>query len=535
MQSNEGGMSRLVIGDIVLIEKADSYGESQRELGVVVLADSEEVSFVRMTAPTVETDDAAFTPVIVQADLEDGELDQSYQIFLKKINTIGKVACQKIAALKKEKIDAILRSLSKIFPEQYYHLFHTPVRFVPEESRIPYAGRVFDQEEVLNLIDCSLDFWLTEGRFVEQFEKELARYIGVRYALLVNSGSSANLLAFAALTSKTLDNPLEPGDEVITLGSGFPTTVNPIIQYGCVPVFVDVDRETANVDGGQLEEALSEKTRAVMIAHTLGNPFDVDRVLGFCKENSLFLIEDNCDALGSRYKGKLTGSFGDIATQSFYPPHHMTTGEGGAVLTNSPRLHKIILSFRDWGRDCWCLPGKENTCGKRFNGQYGTLPYGYDHKYVFSHIGYNLKPLDFQGALGLAQLKKVPGFIRARRENHARIGRAVRDISWLWMQKPTPHSEPSWFGALLGVLEGAPLNRNQLVEFFEEKGIATRQLFGGNLIHQPAYLSISKRIIGTLEDSSWFMDNAFFIGVYPGYTEDHLKYIEKTIFDLKKL
>lgn len=523
-------------GDIVFVRYLYNGSNSIKlKPAIVLLDDYEDLSIAYLTVEIAKYKDDEFAELIDSMDLAEGELNQQYLARLHKINTIGKALCKKIGKLKKNKIDLIIRKMSKIFPGVYYKLFHTSKSFVPGKSKIPYGGRVFDKEEIFNLIDCSLDFWLTAGSYTNKFEQDFADYIGVSYTILVNSGSSANLLAFAALTSHMLENPIKAGDEVITVSSGFPTTVNPIIQYNCVPVFVDVDLETVNIDCNQLERALSKKTRAIVIAHTLGNPFDVDTVTKFCKENNLYLIEDNCDALGSLYKKRLTGTFGHIATQSFYPPHHLTMGEGGAILTSDPHLYKIILSYRDWGRDCWCHSGKDNTCGRRFKGQYGTLPYGYDHKYVYSHIGYNLKPLEFQAAIGLAQLKKLSDFIEHRKKNYSRIKAAVNNVPWLNIQKATSQSEPSWFGALLRVSDDAPITKNELVSHFERKKIATRQLFGGNLVHQPAYIPAKKRIVGNLKNSTWLMNNAFFIGVYPGYSEDHISYIENVIYSLKEL
>ncbi len=398
-------------------------------------------------------------------------------------------------------------------------------RFVPGESPVPYAGRVFDEREIVAAIDAMLDMWLTLGEYGAEFEKRLAEFIGTRFCTLVNSGSSANLLAMAALTSHLLDNPLHQGDEVITVAAGFPTTVNPIVQYGCIPVFVDVDLRTVNVEVSALERALSPKTRAVMIAHTMGNPFEIDEVLDFCRSNDLYLIEDNCDALGSEYRGRPTGSFGHLATCSFYPPHHITMGEGGAILTDDPLLRRIVLSLRDWGRDCWCDSGHDNTCGRRFSGQHGSLPYGYDHKYVYSHLGYNLKPLDPQAAIGIVQLEKLPAFVRARRENREVLAAAAYKVPWLLVQEATPGSVPSWFGLLLTLTEDAPVDRRGVVQYLEQNRIQTRQLFGGNLLCQPAYQNIRHRTVGSLENSNIIMERTFFVGVYPGLDAESRSYL----------
>jgi CDP-6-deoxy-D-xylo-4-hexulose-3-dehydrase len=414
----------------------------------------------------------------------------------------------------------------------YYHARHTPAPFLPGASKVPYAGRVFGAEELVAGVEAVLDFWLTLGPQGDAFERELAQYVGVRHALLVNSGSSANLVAFAALTSPQLDRPLVPGDEVLTVAAGFPTTVAPAVQYGCVPVFVDVDLKTGNVLVDRLEAAMSPRTRAVMIAHTLGNPYDLDAVTDLARRHDLFFIEDNCDALGSLYRGRKTGTFGDLATQSFYPPHHLTMGEGGAVLTNNSRLKKIAESFRDWGRDCWCPSGKDNTCGKRFAWQLGDLPAGYDHKYIYSHVGYNLKPLDVQAAIGREQLKRIDAFVAARRANHARLVAALRPYEeFLILPEATPHSEPSWFGLLLTVRDGAPFGRRELVQHLEERGIQTRQLFGGNLLRQPAFKDIRHRVVGDLRNTDRIMNDAFFLGVYPGLTEPMLAYVEQVFAD----
>jgi CDP-6-deoxy-D-xylo-4-hexulose-3-dehydrase len=399
--------------------------------------------------------------------------------------------------------------------------------FRPGETTVQYAGRVFDSDELLHLVDSSLDFWLTTGRYARQFERELARFIGVRHALLCNSGSSANLLALSALTSPKLGGRrLQEGDEVITVAAGFPTTVNPIIHNRLVPVFVDVTLPTYNVDLDQLEEAVGPRTRAIMIAHTLGNPFDIDRVLAIAEKHDLWLVEDNCDGLGSRYKGRLTGTFGNLSTLSFYPAHHITMGEGGAVLTDRPELKTLVESFRDWGRDCWCEPGEDGTCGKRFGWQLGTLPHGYDHKYIFSHVGYNLKATDMQAAVGVAQLVKVPKFIEARRRNWGTLREALAAYEdHLILPEATPETEPSWFGFLLTVRDGAPFSRDELVRHLEDRRIVTRLLFGGNITRQPAYQDIPHRTVGDLANSDDVMNRSFWIGVYPGLTDEMIAYV----------
>jgi CDP-4-dehydro-6-deoxyglucose reductase, E1 len=399
--------------------------------------------------------------------------------------------------------------------------------FVPGESPVPISGKVFDGAEMRLLVDSSLDFWLTTGRFAEQFEKEFARWFGIRECVLVNSGSSANLVAVSALTSPKLgDRRLQAGDEVITLAAGFPTTVNPIIQNNLVPVFIDVAMPTYNVDATQLEQALSPRTRALFLAHTLGNPFDVDAVKAFAARHDLWLIEDSCDAVGAMYRGRKVGTFGDLATTSFYPAHHITMGEGGSVLMEKPLLRTLVESFRDWGRDCWCAPGKDNTCGKRFEWQLGELPCGYDHKYTYSHIGYNLKLTDMQAAVGVAQLQKLDGFIGARRRNFARLHEGLRDLEEFFvLPEATAGAEPSWFGFPIAVRTGAPFSRNRVIHELEKRKIATRLLFGGNLVRQPAYRNVAHRIAAPLTNTDFIMNQVFWIGVFPGITPAMLEYV----------
>lgn len=403
--------------------------------------------------------------------------------------------------------------------------------FRPNDSPVPVSGRVFDEKEIQSLVDSALDFWLTAGRFSDLFERMFARKIGVREARLVNSGSSANLVAVSALTSPALKSrQLKPGDEVITVAAGFPTTVNPIIQNQLIPVFVDVELGTYNVDVSQLEAALSPRTRAVIFAHTLGNPFNVAAVAAFARKHGLWLIEDCCDALGSTFAGRHVGTFGDIATFSFYPAHHITMGEGGCVVNQSPMLGKIIESFRDWGRDCWCAPGKDNTCGKRFDWKLGELPGGYDHKYTYSHIGYNLKVTDMQAAVGVEQLKKVDTFVAQRKQNFASLRAMLKPLEeQLLLPEPTPNSDPSWFGFPIAVRPESGLSRNDVVRFLESRKIGTRLLFAGNLIRQPAYQGIDKRVVGDLRNSDFVMDNVFWIGVYPGLRPEMLEYMAESL------
>ena len=426
--------------------------------------------------------------------------------------------------------------------KEYYELVHKPIqerKFIDGETRVNYAGRVFDAKEMQYLVDSALDFWLTYGDYSKQFEKKIAEYLGIKYAFLVNSGSSANLLAFFALTSPLLkDKQIKRGDEVITVAAGFPTTVAPIVQYGAIPVFVDMDLKYANIDVTQLELAISKKTKAVMIAHTLGNPFNLKVVKDFCDKNNLWLIEDNCDALGSTYEKKYTGTWGDIGTSSFYPPHHMTMGEGGAVYTNNSLLKKIILSMRDWGRDCWCESGVDNTCGCRFSKSFGTLPKGYDHKYVYSHFGFNLKVSDMQAAIGCAQLEKFPSFVEKRKLNRKRLYDGLKDLDQLILVETQPNSDPSWFGFMITLNDSANFTRNELVEYLESNKIQTRNLFAGNMIKHPMFdnmvLDKDYRIIGDLKVTDKIMNDSFWIGLYPGMGEEAIDYMIKKIKEFLK-
>ena len=421
----------------------------------------------------------------------------------------------------------------------YYHAFKENRTTFQPGNRISYASRVFDEKELCSLVDASLDFWLTTGRYAESFEKEFASWLGVRFACLVNSGSSANLLAFSVLTAPELGRRrIKRGDEIITVAASFPTTVTPVLQYGAVPVFVDVTLLQYNIDVTKLEQALSSKTRAVMIAHTLGNPFDLAAVKAFCEKNELWLVEDNCDALGTQYTidgvTKYTGAWGDIGTSSFYPPHHMTMGEGGCVYTDDPLLHKLMLSYRDWGRDCICPSGHDNYCGRRFDGQFGELPEGYDHKYVYSHFGYNLKLTDLQAAVGCEQLKKIPGFIERRRHNWERLRNALRDCEdRLILPEPAMNSRPSWFGFLISVRPESGLVRNDITRQLERCGIQTRLLFSGNLIRHPCFDQIrgsdAYRVVGDLNNTDFVMNNSFWVGVYPGMRDEMIDYMAEEI------
>lgn len=421
---------------------------------------------------------------------------------------------------------AELRNQIQALVREFHGESFSPQDFIPGETPVPVSGKVFDAEELVSLVDSGLDFWLTTGRYAAAFERQLKNYVGVRHAFLCNSGSSANLLALSCLTSPKLDaRRLQPGDEVITVGAGFPTTVNPIIQNRLVPVFLDIELGTYDIDVDRLEDAISPRTRAISIAHTLGNPFNLDAVTALAKQHRLWLLEDNCDALGARYRGQLTGSFGDVSTLSFYPAHHITMGEGGAVMTNRVKLKPLIESFRDWGRDCWCEPGKDNTCEKRFAWSLGDLPHGYDHKYTYSHIGYNLKATEMQAAVGAAQIQKLDGFVESRNRNWQVLHDGLADLDELIMPRATDNSQPSWFGFCITIRPGSRFRRHDLVRFLDSRRIGTRQLFGGNLLRQPAYKDIEHRVVGELTNSNIVTEQTFWLGVYPGLTDEMLAYV----------
>ncbi|MCE7738872.1 MAG: lipopolysaccharide biosynthesis protein RfbH, partial [Candidatus Heimdallarchaeota archaeon] len=440
---------------------------------------------------TSEKIDYSYSVKISENDLAEGSLSQDYFVIADKILLLKNDSIiQKIGRIGIHKIDEILRQMVHSTVEKHYNAVHRKDEdFIPGKTYIRYAGRVYDAEEMKALVDTCLDFWLTAGRFAKQFEEEFAKFLGVKHCILTNSGSSANLLAISALTSPKLgERRLKPSDEVITTACAFPTTVNPIMQNNLIPVFVDVDVGTYNIQVDKIEDALSEKTKAIFLAHTLGNPFDLDKILEIGEKYNLWLIEDNCDALGSKYNGKYTGTFGHIATFSFYPAHHITMGEGGALVTNDTQLKRLIESFRDWGRDCWCEPGHDNTCGKRFGWQLGTLPYGYDHKYIYSHIGYNLKVTDMQAAIGVEQLKKLPSFIEARNKNFELLYEGLKNYEkWFILPEVEPEADPSWFGFILTVREDAGFTREDIVKYLEDNKIATRMLFAGNIIRHPGF------------------------------------------------
>jgi len=426
----------------------------------------------------------------------------------------------------------VLREQILVLTRQYADKLIAPKLFSPGQDPVPVSGKVLTSDDFAALVDSSLDGWLTAGRFTADFERELAQYVGARSALFVNSGSSANLIALSGLTSQKLgERALRPGDEVLTVAMGFPTTVNPIIQNGLKPVVVDVDLQTLDAISERLEEAISRETKAIMMAHTLGNPFDLDTVQRLCKENNLWLIEDSCDALGSTYRGQRTGSFGDTATLSFYPAHHITTGEGGAVFVKSPLVKKQVESFRDWGRDCYCETGRDNTCAKRFGWELGDLPQGYDHKYTYSHIGYNLKATDIQAALGLTQLAKIELFIQKRKDNYEYLRKNLSNVEGISIAKATPNSDPSWFGCPITLDPKHPINREDLLRFLDSRKIGTRLLFAGNITKQPAYKNVEFRVVGDLTNTDIVMTRSFWVGVYPGLTTSMLDYVIESISD----
>jgi len=504
-----------------------SSRKSRPALAVSEPDDLNDIEFLFIT--TKET--RGFDRVIPIKSLDYAEKELPYESivhigkpYLLNASIIGKYLCE----MTDEFMERVLRELNYRETTRFYEFFHLPKQnksFNPGETRINYSGRVYDEKEMINLVDSALDFWLTAGRFAKQFEKNLADFLGVKHCLLTNSGSSANLLAISALTSSKLgEKRLKPGDEVITTASAFPTTVNPIIQNNLVPVFLDVDIGTYNIQTNKIEAAITEKTKAIFIAHTLGNPFDLDEVMTIAQKYNLWVIEDNCDALGSKYKGQYTGTFGHIATFSFYPPHHITMGEGGALVTNDTLLKRLIESFRDWGRDCWCEPGCDNSCGKRFEWQLGSLPQGYDHKYIYSHIGYNLKITDMQASIGVVQLEKLDQFTKARRNNFDYYYDHLKPFEdKLILPRWEEKSKPSWFGFPITVREG--IDVNDLIRHFEDAKIETRKIFAGNILKQPGFKEIEHRVYGSLKNTDTVMERTFFIGVYPGLTKEMREFI----------
>ena len=528
------------VGEIVLLDFSSKNGEQSESRQAVIISDVSGLIAAQITDNVDEHVHLKYAMTFDQNDLASGTLERAGVVRIDKINSISEkyISCVEVALLKPAKIDKMLRIWSQLISETHYKAIHLPIQeapFIPGESRIPYAGRVYDEQEIVTLVDSSLDFWLTTGRYAKEFEDKFASFLAAKYCSLTNSGSSANLLAFMALTSPKLgDRRIRPGDEVITVAAAFPTTVAPIIQYGAVPVFVDVDIPTYNIDCSQLEAALSNETKAVMLAHTLGNPFDLKAVKTFCDQHGLWLIEDNCDALGSRYNldGEWvhTGTIGHLGTCSFYPAHHITMGEGGAVVTNDPLLKRLVESFRDWGRDCSCEPGQDNRCGKRFDQQLGDLPYGFDHKYVYSHLGYNLKLTDMQAAVGVAQLYKLPDFIKARKQNFQALLDGLRDlVDFFIFPLATQGSDSSWFGFPITIRNEAHFKRLELIRYLESQKIATRLLFGGNIVRQPCMTGHQHRQIGELTNTDRIMNDTFWLGVYPGLTPETIDFILSSI------
>jgi len=529
------------VGEIILLKLTDSKKNISKPKPAVILSDkgdnSDEYLVAYISSDIRNNFSSPYALTFKSDNLEFGKIKSTSLIRVDIVAAIDDNFFYRtgFAKLDKEKIKEMLHKWAQLVTTNYYNSIHRLQQtqtFIPNQSRVPYSGRVFDEKEMINLVDSSLNFWLTSGSYTAKFEKEFAKKLGVRYCSVVNSGSSANLVAFMALTSPKLGRRrICKGDEVITLAAGFPTTINPIVQFGAIPVFVDVTFPTYNIDVNLLEEALSEKTKAVMIAHTLGNPFDVETVLEFCKKHNLWLVEDNCDALGSLYRNQKTGSFGDIATSSFYPPHHITMGEGGAVYTKNSLLKVTMESFRDWGRDCYCLSGKDNTCKKRFEWELGTLPKGYDHKYIFSHFGYNLKATDMQAAIGCAQLEKLDFFTRTRQKNWQLLYDGLKNLEdFFILPEATMHSEPSWFGFLLTLKKTKRLTRDKIVKFLEANNIQTRMLFAGNMVRHPAFDAMREqkegyRVVGNLKNTDSIMNNSFWIGVYPGMKQEMLEHM----------
>lgn len=523
-------------GDIVLLSfpYTNQAGSKVRPGLVLSVNPDHKVDDVNVAYITSELDAYIYDPSaisITAGDMEQGTLKHPSVARVDKVLTIHTSKCRKVARISRSKIDEALRKATSLLVESLAaNKYMLPV-FTPGTTAVPPSGKVLDAQELKYMVEASLDGWLTTGRFNAEFEKKLAKFIGINHLITVNSGSSANLVAFNTLTSPKLgERAIQKGDEVIGVAAGFPTTVNPILQFGAVPVFVDVDPLTHNIDASKIEAAISPKTKAVMLAHSLGNSFNLDVVTALCKKYNLWLVEDCCDALGTTYRGQMVGTFGDIATLSFYPAHHITMGEGGAVFTNNSELKTIAESFRDWGRDCYCQPGKDNTCGKRFSQQLGDLPYGYDHKYTYSHLGYNLKITDMQAACGLAQLEKAPQFIQARKENFAYLKNRLKNCEeFLQLPEATEHSDPSWFGFPITVKETSPVSRLDLLTHLDEYKIGSRLLFAGNLTRQPYMLGANYRISGDLTNTDNVMNNTFWIGVQPALTQEMLEFAANKI------
>jgi len=520
-------LAQFQLGDIVRVKYPSDDKITEESLGLIYDVKGDEARILYMSQ--LENPSYLRWVKVGENDVTEGALANDYFVMVDRMLLLRKNQVdRKVGKITTAKMDEVLRLMVYDIVEKHYETVHRgSKRFVPGKTYITYAGTVYDSEDMKNLVDATLDFKLAASRFASQFEEELAKFLGVKYAILTNSGSSANLLAISALTASELgEHGLKPGDEVVTAACAFPTTVNPIVQNNLIPVFIDVELGTYNVQPEKVEEALSDKTKAVFLAHTLGNPFQVGKVAEICKDHDLWLIEDSCDALGSKHHGKHTGTFGDIATFSFYPPHHITMGEGGALATSNAELRRLILSFRDWGRDCWCEPGHDNTCGKRFGWQLGTLPYGYDHKYIYSHVGYNLKITDMQAAVGVSQLRKLPDFIGARKRNWRHLYEGLRQYEDIFiLPKPTEGSDPNWFGFILTLKPSLPFSRNELINHLEASGIATRLVFSGNIIRQPAFQNVKCRVCGELKNTDIVTESTFWIGIYPGLSDEMIEYV----------
>ncbi len=526
------------IGEIVLLDfpYTNDKGSKLRPALIIGIGDIQNDYLVAFISSEVDNYiRSEFAVVFEQNDLQAGVVKQQCIVRCDKLITIspGRILRSNTAILKKAKIREVLSKFCGIGVKGVYHTIHqsTDKEFIPGKSRVNYAGRVFDEKEISNAVDASLDFWLTEGRFSEQFAEKIADFLDVENVLLTNSGSSANLLAFSALTSEKLgEKRLKAGDEVISVAAGFPATVTPIIQYGLVPVFVDVSLPTYNIDVEMMKRAISPKTRCIFIAHTLGNPFDLDPVMELARQHNLWVIEDNCDAFGSKYKGRYTGTFGHLSTISFYPAHHITTGEGGAIITNDPVLAQLVRAFRDWGRDCYCAGGENNTCGKRFSQTFGDLPLGYDHKYVYSEIGYNLKMTDIQAAIGSAQMDKLASFCEKRKGNFERFYKVFNKYpQYFILPEKTPQSDPAWFSFIVTLKQDCPFTRDQITAFFNDNLIETRNLFAGNMAKQPGFINRNYRVAEHLDNTDYIMNHTFFLGTYPGLTGQMIDYVNETL------
>jgi CDP-6-deoxy-D-xylo-4-hexulose-3-dehydrase len=525
-------LNRIKIGEIYIFDVPFTDSDQHKPRPIVVIARPNSKGDVLVIAGTSKIENWNKEDVfqVKPQDLEEGGLLKDHTIFplSKQLLVTSKFLKKKLGQLKKLKVDQLQRLIITGHTQNYHDQRFSEKEFIPGKSRVNYAGRVFDEKEIINAVDASLDFWLTEGRFSEEFSEKIAEFLEVEHILLTNSGSSANLLAFSALTSEKLgDKRLKPGDEVISVAAGFPATVTPIIQYGLVPVFVDVHIPTYNIDVEMMRKAITPKTHCIFIAHTLGNPFNIDAVMQLAKEHDLWVIEDNCDAFGSEYKGKKTGSYAHLSTISFYPAHHITTGEGGAICTNDPQLAQLVRAFRDWGRDCYCAGGENNTCGKRFSQLFGNLPFGFDHKYVYSEIGYNLKMTDIQAAIGAAQIDKLPHFCESRKENFKEWIRIFSKYpDYFILPEATEHSDPAWFAFIVTVKETAPFKRDELTGHLNAKLIETRNLFAGNITKQPGFMGRNYRIADNLNNTDYIMNNTFFLGTYPGLTKEMFEYVE---------